>query len=601
MNIFTSLRLSAIVLLSFLFTTSYAQKEEDYFITVWDLSLDKNSNTSIEFSTLTTGDVIYTWETIPAGQSGRGEIIVSGIQVSISNLPIGKTIKLKLAPQNLKGFYSNYRDNFKLIDVKQWGKAVWSSLEGAFVKSRNLNISATDLPNLTLVKSLNRMFYQCFKLNGPSNINQWNTQNILDMAYMFAYTESFNQPIGDWNTQNVINMEGMFREAKSFNQPIGNWNTQSAINMENMFENGKLFNQPIGNWNTQNVINTTGMFALAKSFNQPIGNWNTENVLNMNGMFMYAESFNQPIGNWNTQNVIDMNGMFYNASSFNQPIGNWNTSKVTQMNGMFREAKSFNQPIGNWNTQNVTNMEGMFYNAKSFNQPIGNWDTQNVTSMSEMFRNALTFNQPIGKWNTKNVAFMDGMFYGVKSFNQRLDSLTLNQAVHFGGFLATIDFTTSIYLLFMLDSCGMDCENYSNTLIGWANNPNTPTNKEFGAAGLKYTCLAQAARDILTKPVAQGGKGWTIYGDALSTEDCGLITAEEEGVDKPVLSIYPNPAQDKLFLKNAITNTAYKIIDGLGREVNAGTCENEEISIATLPSGLYTLRCGNRYFTFVKE
>ena len=46
---------------------------------------------------------------------------------------------------------------------------------------------------------------------------------------------------------------------------------------------------------------------------------------------------------------------------------------------------------------------------------------------------------------------------------------------------------------------------------------------------------------------------------------------------------------------------ALKLIDWLTKEVNAATRPNEEITIATLPSGLYTLACGNGLFTFVKE
>lgn len=147
----------------------------------------------------------------------------------------------------------------------------------------------------------------------------------------------------------------------------------------------------------------------------------------------------------------------------------------------------------------------------------------------------------------------------------------------------------------------MDCKNYSYTLIGWANNPKTPINKSFGAAGLKYSTLAKVARDILTKPVAQGGKGWTIEGDILSTDDCGIILGQENAVSQAVISLYPNPAQDKLFLKNATAASAYKIIDNLGRTITSGICQNEEISIAALPSGLYKLVCEHKHFTFVKE
>ena len=688
MNILTSLRLTFLVLCSFIFTTSYAQKEEDYFITVWDLSL-ASSNTSISFYALTSGDVNYTWETIPAGQSGSGKFSVIEYQVydqvNIYNLPASKTIKLKLAPQNLRRFYFTGYNNPILVDVSQWGTVVWNSMQDAFRGCTNFNISAIDFPNLSNVKIMNQMFYYCYKLNGPVNINQWNTQNVTDMGSMFSFANSFNQPIGNWNTENVTDMINMFYQAYSFNQPIGNWNTGkvtrmrgmfatassfnqpienwitgSVTNMSTMFSEAKSFNQPIGNWNTQNVTDMVGMFSVATNFNQPIGNWNTQNVTDMGGMFSYATSFNQPIGSWNTGKVISMRSIFFNATSFNQAIGNWNTGSVTDMNEMFNYAKSFNQPVGNWNTQNVTDMAGMFIatnfnqpignwntekvtnmggmfsgaeffnqpvgnwntgsvtymtymfsRAKSFNQPVGNWDIKNVKYMNDMFSHAFSFNQPVGDWNTKNVINLSGMFLQASSFNQPIENWNTENVTNmrfmfynaksFNQNLGSFKLNPSIAMLNMLDSSNINCTNYLSTLNSWANNPNTPTNKELGAAGLKYSPLAQAARDLLTKPVAQGGKGWTISGDALSTEDCGLITSNQNGVELSVLSIFPNPAQDKLYLKNAEVGTAYKIIDGLGKEINAGTCQNEEISIAGLQSGLYTLVCGNRHFTFVKE
>ncbi|TAH25087.1 MAG: BspA family leucine-rich repeat surface protein [Cytophagales bacterium] len=509
MRFCTTLFLSFFTFCSFLTSTSYAQEEKDYFITLWDLS--KVKSTTIEFYALTTGDVNYTWETIPADESGSGKFNVLDKEAIIANLP-SKQIKLKLSPQNLKRFYFEFssKPNSKLIDVPQWGSVEWTSMERAFSRCFNLNITATDIPNLSKVSSMKAMFEDCIKLNGPTNINSWNTENVTNMSGMLSITKSFNQAIGNWNTQNVTDMS----------------------------------------W----------MFARADSFNQAIGKWNTQNVKDMSRMFAYTSSFNQAIGNWNTEKVTDMGGMFSVAISFNQAIGNWNTEKVIYMVGMFYGADAFNQAIGNWNTQNVGSMENMFYGATSFNQAIGNWNTQNVKHMGSMFEGASSFNQDIGSWNTQNVTDMKGM----------------------------------------LSNSGIDCKNYSNTLIGWANNTNTAKKIVLVAEGLKYSSLAKPARDFLSKPIEDGGKGWTISGDALSTEDCGLV-AREEGEEQSSIALYPNPAKEVLYLKNAPMDSNYSIFDGLGRLVSSGQCQNEAISIATLASGLYSLRLGNKQYTFVKE
>lgn len=200
--------------------------------------------------------------------------------------------------------------------------------------------------------------------------------------------------------------------------------------------------------------------------------------------------------------VTDMSYMFANCPVLNSPsnIGSWNTATVTKMNYLFSYASAFNQPIGNWNTAAVTTMYSMFYYAVAFNQPIGNWNTSAVTTMSVMFAGAYSFNQPIGNWNTSAVANMSTMFQNALSFNQYLGNWTLKSGV---------------VMNFMLNNCGMSCSNYSATLIGWSNNPATPTGRILGAEGRQYSTIAEAARTNLVSV-----KGWTITGDVASGTNC---------------------------------------------------------------------------------
>lgn len=159
-------------------------------------------------------------------------------------------------------------------------------------------------------------------------------------------------------------------------------------------------------------------------------------------------------------------------------------------------------------------MNGMFSNAVSFNQPIGNWNTNNVTSMNAMFNWATSFNQPIGDWNTENVSNMSYMFAQAPSFNQNLGNWNLNSVTN---------------ITHILDNSGIDCYNYSQTLIGWAANSNTPNNLTLGANGRQYGTNAVAARDILVNT-----KGWTISGDAASGTDCSTAAPT------PVMNIIAN-------------------------------------------------------------
>jgi gliding motility-associated-like protein len=421
----------------------------DNFVTQWNLATAGSGATQLTFGTATSGTATYTWQQLPSGASGSGSW--SGSTLTISGLPTNATIRLLIAPANFQRInINNGADRNRLIQVEQWGNVAWTSMQTAFRNCLNLQITATDIPNLTGVSNMSEMFSGCDILNSPSNIGSWNTGAVTTMQRMFANTDAFNQNIGTWNTAAVTNMSEMFSSARAFNQPIGGWNTAA--------------------------------------------------VTDMSGMFFYADVFNQDIGAWNTSAVTNMSDMFTEAYAFNQNIGSWNTGSVTNMSNMFSEAIAFNQDISSWSTAAVTNMSGMFKFASVFNQNIGVWNTAAVTTMSQMFSRASAFNQNLSSWNTAAVTSMLGMFEQATAFNQNIGAWTLNPGVD---------------LRFMFDDNGLDCNNYSSTLIGWSANTSTPNGRSLGASGRQYGTNAVAARNDLDIT-----KSWIITGDAPSGGLC---------------------------------------------------------------------------------
>lgn len=378
------------------------------FITQWNLATAGSGATQLSFGTATSGTVNYTWQEISPG-SATGSGSWSGATLTITGLPAGATIRLQIVPTNFQRIIINSgTDSNRLTQVEQWGSVVWTSMLRAFDGCSNIQVTATDVPNLSNVTDMEGMFRGCTNLNSPTNINTWNTAAVTNISGMFEQAISFNQNIGSWNTGAVTQMIFTFRGANAFNQNIGSWNTGAVTNMSEMFRGAIAFNQNIGSWNTGAVVDMRSMFAQATSFNQNIGSWNISAVVVTRGMFWQASAFNQNISSWNTAAVTDMFFMFWGASSFNQDISSWNTAAVTIMGGMFEQATTFNQNLGAW---------------------------------------------------------------------------TLNPSVN----LST-----------MLNNSGMDCNNYSATLIGWSANPLTPNGRSLGATGRQYGTNADAARTNLT-------------------------------------------------------------------------------------------------------
>ena len=178
----------------------------------------------------------------------------------------------------------NASDRSKITQITQWGNIKWKSFDNAFVYCENMDVTATDAPDLSMVTSMRQMFYLCISLVGNSSFNTWDTSTITDMYYMFGDDNLFNQPLGNWDTSNVTDMSYMF-DYTGFNQPLSEWNTANVTTMEHMFHDSENFNQDLQNWNTANVTNMNEMFHNT-AFNQDIGRWNLSSLTTATGMFL---------------------------------------------------------------------------------------------------------------------------------------------------------------------------------------------------------------------------------------------------------------------------------------------------------------------------
>ncbi len=95
-----------------------------------------------------------------------------------------------------------------LLSIEQWGDIQWENLDSMAYQCHQLQINATDTPDLRKTTSMRSMF------KGATN---------------------FNSDISDWDVRNVTQMQDMFRDATHFNSDISNWNVQNVTNHKNMF------------------------------------------------------------------------------------------------------------------------------------------------------------------------------------------------------------------------------------------------------------------------------------------------------------------------------------------------------------------------------
>ena len=131
--------------------------------------------------------------------------------------------------------FDNGGDRLKVTEHWQWGNIEWSSMERAFRGCSNMLGKATDIPDLSGVMSMFRMFNGAFFFN--QDIGSWDVSNVTTMGRMFDDASSFNQDIGSWDVSNVENMSRMFNFASAFNQSLEDWQLRLAgVDMADMLD-----------------------------------------------------------------------------------------------------------------------------------------------------------------------------------------------------------------------------------------------------------------------------------------------------------------------------------------------------------------------------
>ncbi len=156
-------------------------------------------------------------------------------------------------------YFLSAPDAVKLKTIQQWGTGKWTSMLYAFADCTNMDITATDVPDLSGVSDMTGMFSNDVSLTAP-DLSSWDTSRITKMDRTFNGASAFNGNIRTWNTSSVGSMNYMFQGATVFNQNISGWNTSGVGNMAWMFQNASAFNQNLGSWDVSALGMANGMF-----------------------------------------------------------------------------------------------------------------------------------------------------------------------------------------------------------------------------------------------------------------------------------------------------------------------------------------------------
>jgi len=325
-------------------------------------------------------------------------------------------------------------------------------------------IISIDLSNFetSKINNFESMFNKCCKLKEIKGIENFKTNNAINMSKMFQgckELESLNlsnfdtskvnkmncifndcnklkeiKGIENFKTTNVIDMSKMFQgcnELESLN--LSNFDTSKVNNMKYMFNDCNKLKEIKGieKFNINNVTNISGLFQECNELESlNLSNFDTSKVNNINYMFNECHKLKEIKGieNFITNNIEDMTAIFQACYILKKlDLSNFDTSKVKNMDSMFNDCHTLKEIKGieNFKTHNVVNFKGMFQECNELESlDLSNFETLNANNISLMFNECHKLKEIKGieNFNTNNVTDMNGMFQGCKE----LESLNLS-------------------------------------------------------------------------------------------------------------------------------------------------------------------------------
>lgn len=222
------------------------------------------------------------------------------------------------------------------------------------------------------------------------------SDNLVNIAYMLAFSPYFNQDISLFKTKHVQSLQGLLYGCSSFNKAF-NFDLSNALNMSEVFYACTSYNQ-FTVLDVPQVKTIKNVLAFAENFNSYI-KINAPNCLEAVGAFKGAKAFNQSVDDIYIPNA-KITYFFENAKSFNKDVSKLLSHKPKDLEGFFTGASSFNQQL-NFDASNVENLANFLDGAASFNQPLGHLDISKCLNFTSIFNNAFALKQDISAWCSK--------------------------------------------------------------------------------------------------------------------------------------------------------------------------------------------------------
>ena len=299
--------------------------------------------------------------------------------------------------------------------------------------------------NTENVMNMRYMFDDCKSLKSL-DLTNFNTENVTDMYYMFAYCTSLESlDLTNFNTAKVTNMAGMFQTCSALKTIYASdkFVTDQVTESTCMFSDCLNLKDYTSSKEDHTYANCgpTGYFTYGRGyamFDDATGTLTfSYKGFKPEGAYELNEGGNTP--EWISKNSYvkkvvfeasfanarptSCNEWFFSCSNLTtiEGIEYLNTAKVTNMNYMFDNCESLKSlDLTKFNTENVTSMKFMFEACTTLTSlDVSNFNTAKVTDINYMFSNcsALTTIYASDNFVTDQVTYGNNMFNGCEKLN----------------------------------------------------------------------------------------------------------------------------------------------------------------------------------------
>ena len=161
-------------------------------------------------------------------------------------------------------------------------------------------------------EELHKILNERLSKDKNADLNDIDVSAITNMDSLFFRSNIGDIDLSRWNVSNVKSMNNMFYECKNFTgKGLENWDVKNVIEMNGTFAGCTNFNGNVSNWNISKCTNIGGLFCRCPNFNANLSKWDVSNVTNMINLFNGCTSFTgEGLENWNPLHVKEMNNIF---------------------------------------------------------------------------------------------------------------------------------------------------------------------------------------------------------------------------------------------------------------------------------------------------